>query len=102
MRVRILNRPPVQSIDGLQLDRFEPGHQYEVGNSLGALLLAEGWASPVSLEEPGLVIPFSETDPFTPKLQHDGPPNLIREHWPPYLEERASAPTLLPRRKLYL
>jgi hypothetical protein len=52
MRIRILQKPSIRSIDGLRLDRFEPGHQYEVGNSLGALLLAEGWGEPVSVRNP--------------------------------------------------
>jgi hypothetical protein len=64
MRIRILQRPPDDSIDGIRLDRFEPGYQYEVGNSLGALMLAEGWAEPVQLDEPALLVPFSDSDPF--------------------------------------
>jgi hypothetical protein len=64
MRIRIIHRPPETSIDGIRLDRFEPGFQYEVGNSLGAVFLAEGWAEPVDLNEPALLVPFSDTDPF--------------------------------------
>jgi hypothetical protein len=88
MRIRIVQRPREQSIDGVRLDRFEPGFQYEVGNTLGALLLAERWAEPVSDDQPGLIVPFSETDPYTAPLFPDGPANLVRELIPPYLERR--------------
>jgi hypothetical protein len=71
MRIRIVQRSHCDSIDGIRLDRFEPGYQYEVGNSLGALMLAEGWAEPVQLDAPALPVPFSETDPFdTRRLYH--------------------------------
>ena len=73
MRIRIIQRPPCDSIDGIRLDRFEVGHQYEVGNSLSALMLAEGWAEPVQLDEPALLVPFSETDPFDPRRLYRGP-----------------------------
>ena len=91
MRIRIIQRPGTASIDGIRLDRFEPGYQYEVGTALGALLLAEGWAKPVAIEEPGLVVPLSETDPFASTRHSNAaaPANLIREHYPPYLDERS-------------
>jgi hypothetical protein len=79
MRIRIIQRPGPQSIDGVRLDRFEPGFQYDVGHTLGALLLAERWAEPVSDDQPGLIVPFSETDPYTTPLFPDGPANLVRE-----------------------
>src|SRR5262245_14935140 len=72
MRIRIVQRPPADSIDGIRLDRFESGYQYEVGNSLGALMLAEGWAEPVQLDEPALPVPFSETDPFDTRRLYGG------------------------------
>jgi len=88
MRIRVIQRPRESSIDGIRLDRFEPGYQYEVGNSLGALFLAEGWAEPVPFDEP-VVVPFSETDPYAAPAYRDSdaPPNLTREHYPPYLDE---------------
>ena len=85
MRIRILQKPGSTSIDGVQLDRFEPGLQYEVGTSLACLLLAEGWAEPVGIEEPGLVIPFSAIDAFASDVDAVTPPNLIREVYPPSL-----------------
>jgi hypothetical protein len=60
------------------LDRFEPGAQYEIGNSLGALFL--------DLDEPALLVPFSETDPFdTRRLyrQERAVRNLARERFHP-------------------
>jgi hypothetical protein len=72
MRIRIIQRPHSDSIDGIRLDRFEVGYQYEVGNSVAALMLAEGWAEPVQLDEPAL-IPFSETDPFDSRRLYRGP-----------------------------
>jgi hypothetical protein len=90
MRIRIVHKPTTASIDGLRLDHFEPGGQYEVGNSLGALMLAEGWAVPVAADAPAVVAPFSETDPFAAPSYRDAdaPANLTREHYPPYLNER--------------
>lgn len=89
MRIRIVQRPPETSIDGIRLDRFEPGRQYEVGNTLGALFLAEGWATPVELDEPPLPVPFSESDPFDPRRLYQppdakpDPANLVRDTYPP-------------------
>ena len=90
MRIQIVQRPSADSIDGIRLDRFEPGFQYEVGNSLGALLLAERWAVPVADDQPGVIVPFSETDPFASPAYRDAdaPPNLVRENYPPYLDSR--------------
>lgn len=87
MRIRIIQRPHPSCIDGLQLERFEPGFQYEVGTSLGCLLLAEGWAEPVISEEPALLVPLRETNPEAEAL----PPNLTIERRPSYAEPRQSA-----------
>src|SRR5581483_3288153 len=48
MRIKILHIPRGACIDGLQLDRFAPGHLYEVGHLVAAYLFAEGWAEPVA------------------------------------------------------
>jgi hypothetical protein len=42
VRIRIVQTPPIAEVDGIALDNFEVGGEYEVGNSLAALLLAEG------------------------------------------------------------
>ena len=79
MRIKILHAPPVCDVDGIRLDLFQPGMQYEMGNSLGALFLAEGWGEPVASDEPAMLVPLSE---FTA----DGPANLVREIYPPYYD----------------
>jgi hypothetical protein len=83
LRIRIIQKPPVTRIDGIQLDRFMPGSQYEVGSRLGSLFLAEGWAEPVQSDEPALAIPVSELE-----TKHDpaAPRNLVREICPPYYD----------------
>jgi hypothetical protein len=83
MRIRVLQKPTLREVDGIRLDVFEPGVQYELGNSLGALFLAEGWAEPVPSDEPALVIPLSE---FAPDRPTSAPPNLVREMFPPYYD----------------
>ena len=51
------------SIDGMQLDRFQPGLVYDVGPVLGAVLLAEQWAEPVD-DHNGLVTPVTSVRGF--------------------------------------
>ena len=70
MRIKILRQPSTASIDGIRLDRFQPGREYEVGTLVGAVFLAEGWAEPA--ETPGKVDATIN------------PPNLIRDIFPPY------------------
>jgi hypothetical protein len=65
MRIRILRIPRSARIDGIRLDQFVAGSCYDVSNTLGALLLCEGWAEPV---------------------ENAPPPNLVRETYPPYLD----------------
>jgi hypothetical protein len=102
MRIRIVQRPHSDSIDGIRLDRFEVGYQYEVGNSLGALMLAEGWAEPVQLDEPALLVPFSETDPFDTRRLYRGaakPADLMRETYQPAPRRLAQASEVKRRRR---
>ncbi|HMD35637.1 MAG TPA: hypothetical protein VKH42_11745 [Vicinamibacterales bacterium] len=44
MRIKIMQQPSIGSIDGIRLDRFLPGFEYDVNATLGAYLLVEGWA----------------------------------------------------------
>ena len=83
MRIRIVQAPPIASVDGVRLDRFRTGVTYEIGTTLGGYLLAEGWAVPVDTGENGLLEPFEE---FPPDGDSDGPPNLRREFFPPYYD----------------
>jgi hypothetical protein len=64
-----MQKPVLLSIDGIRLDHFQPGREYEIGNGIAALLIAEGWAEPL-------------IEPHAPPH----PPNLIREHTSPLLE----------------
>ncbi len=100
MRIKVLHTPVQDTVDGIELKRFSAGQQYEVGNRLGALFLAEGWAEPVPDDEPALVIPFSDNDPFMPRvIDHHTPPNLVRETYPPYADQLPIAPDLHRRKR---
>jgi hypothetical protein len=69
------------------VEGFEVGREYQVGNSVGAVFLAEGWAEPVDLDAPRPPEPFSEDDPFgTTTLDRNSPPNLVKEQHPPFLD----------------
>jgi hypothetical protein len=93
IRVQITRQPTVSSIDGVQVDGFELGGIYEVGTSIATVLLAEGWATPIPLDEAAPPDHFSEKDPNlqAPYRDPDAPPNLTREHYPPYLDRRSEA-----------
>jgi hypothetical protein len=92
MRIEVVQRPPVSSIDGIRVDRLAPGNQYEVGNSIGAVFLAEGWAIPVPLDSPVDTVPFDENDPYDPRpLSSADPSNLTRDSNPPYLNRDIAA-----------
>jgi hypothetical protein len=99
MRIKIVRIPHTDTIDGIDFKRFIAGQQYEVGTNVGAMMLAEGWAEPVADNEPELLVPFSDSDPFMSRvMDRSTPPNLVRETYPPYSEEVALA-TDLERRK---
>jgi hypothetical protein len=101
IRVRISRVPLVDRIDGIHVGGFELGKVYELGTSTAAVLLAEGWAEPVPLEDPPLPQPFSEHDPFAASAYHDAdaPRNLTREHYPPYLDERSEVAAIERRKR---
>jgi len=82
VRIRIIQAPTRESIDGIRLDRFLWGFQYDVSAVLGSYLMAEGWAELTTGAEPALVTPLSEFEPDS----HSGPPNLSREIFPPYFD----------------
>ena len=58
MRIRIRQTSTGSHMGPTLLQRFEPGLQYEVGDSLGVVFLSEGWAETVTSEEPALLIPL--------------------------------------------
>jgi hypothetical protein len=92
IRIRIVQWPLPASIDGIRLDHFEPGQIYEVGNSIGSLLLAERWAEPAPAADPAPDIPSTRNVRKTAEREGDArpkpesPPSLIRESHPPSLE----------------
>jgi hypothetical protein len=100
IRVRISRVPHVDRIDGIHVGGFEVGRIYDLGTSIAAVLLAEGWAEPVPLDAARPPEPFGEADPCSapPYRDPDAPRNLTREHFPPYLDERSHA-TNIERRK---
>jgi hypothetical protein len=100
VRIRIVHIPTIAGIDGIRLDCFETGKEYEVGNSVGALLLAEGWAEPVPLDAPRPYLPFSDNDPFDSRvLYKDHPPNLSKDQTRPYLDRDVAADSRWRRRR---
>ena len=56
MRLRI-TRTITGSIDGIQLDHFQVGQNYDVGTAVGSYLLAIGVAEPSPEEGPTIVVP---------------------------------------------
>jgi hypothetical protein len=46
VRVRIKTAPYEREMDGLRLDRFEPGSIRDVSSSLGTWLIVKGYAEP--------------------------------------------------------
>jgi hypothetical protein len=86
MRIRVVQRPTISVVDGINLKRFVPGRKYDVGTGLGTLMLAEGWAEPAEDSEP-TVAPSKAPNPIPSRaVDRSSPPNLIRESHPPSLD----------------
>jgi hypothetical protein len=100
MRILVIQKPPSRSIDGLRLDCFQPGSQYEMGTTLGTLFLSEGWGEPVITEEPALLTPVRETPPADPSVERVLR-NLYRyrEKTPPNLDRFVTATDLERRQR---
>lgn len=100
MRIRVLHRPAVAAVDGIDLKHFVPGHTYDVGTSLGMLMLAEGWAAPIDSDAPEAAA-IVGGDPFTSRVRESSsPPNLIRETHPPAADEISMAADFERRKRL--
>ena len=100
MLIRVVQTPTLLEVDGIDLRRFTVGVTYEVGNSLGALLLAEGWAEPVADDAPALLVPFSDGDPFmTRVVDPQAPTNLRRETYAAHTDGLAIAADLERRKR---
>ena len=91
IRVQITKKPTVSSIDGVRIDTFEVGHVYEIGTSIATVLLAEGWATPAADEKPAFALSGATDFGITSTIDPGMPPNLTREHHPPYVEPREDA-----------
>ena len=78
MRIRMLRRPRETCIDGVRLDRFETGFEYELGPTLGALFCAEGWAEPL---EPAEAAAQSPIEPAMPRTSNESVADTARPSW---------------------
>lgn len=83
MRIKIVRMPTQTAVDGIRLDGFHPGSSYEVGTTVAALFLAEGWAVPAEQDQAALPMSMAELE-----SEMIGPPNLVRESFPPDYEGR--------------
>jgi hypothetical protein len=50
--------PRKDCIDGVDVDHFQVGETYDVGNGVGALFLSENWAVPVDSDHPAMLTPL--------------------------------------------
>jgi hypothetical protein len=99
MRIRVLHRPTRAAVDGIDLKHFVPGQAYDVGTSLGALMLAEGWAAPV-VSDSAQAVPSTGADSFTSRTRDgNAPPNLIRETHPPTADDITMAADFARRKR---
>jgi len=80
------------------LDLFVVGQQYDVGSTLGALMLCEGWAEPIDEDTPKPARPSRQVKPALDDAENT-PPNLIREMFQPHYEGRAIAMDRRPHRR---
>ena len=99
MRIRVIKHPTKPHIDGIQLTQFQPGSVYELGYSLGPLFLAEGWGEPA--DAPSSHMTFTDMSALArqPHRHPDDPMNLVRERYPPYLEDRRAVAADFRRRR---
>lgn len=52
MRIKVVQSPSLGYMDGIDLSRFVPGSEYDMGSRLAAQFLAEGWGEAVPDERP--------------------------------------------------
>jgi len=90
IRIRIVQQPTISDIDGISLDRFELGMEYQAGNIVASLLLPEGWAEPVPLDAP-LSPSFTEGEPIDPTRVLARRPDLVRQLHRPRTERAIAA-----------
>ena len=76
----------------MQLDRFQPGHVYEVGSMLGAVMLAEQWAEPVEDSSTATVTPLTNVRQFAEAGAFDRWHRRTRKQVRALAADRARAP----------
>jgi len=96
VRVRIVRTPTATSVDAIRLDSLRVGNTYDVGNALGAYLLAQGWAEPADTADDPLI---AESNPRIDPTD----PTIWRECEPPRFDlppRPAAERRLVDRRRL--
>jgi hypothetical protein len=71
VRIRIIQRPDIPCVDGVRLSGFLWGFQYDVNSTLGAYLIAQGWATSVMPDEPAMGKPEQFPTSFEPSMAYD-------------------------------
>lgn len=74
VRVRIKATPREKQLDGIALDRFWPGSVRDVPATLGAWLVAQGYAEPEMRHTPNEELDFGETVKPVRTTSHDRRP----------------------------
>ena len=69
MRIRIVQRPHGR-IDGVELQRFEPGEIYDVNVSIGTYLMVGGYAQAVADSRPARIVPIDATAEIRNRVRH--------------------------------
>jgi hypothetical protein len=87
LRIRIVRKPAIASLDGIRFSDFEVGGEYVVGTVTGEVLLAEGWGVPIDEPAP-TAPPYEPVYVIRREIDPQSPPNLLRDKWPPPFEER--------------
>lgn len=100
LRIRILQAPTGDDVDGVDLSHFQVGCEYDMSHPFAEMMVAEGWAEPLPVDAPQLPTAFGPDDPFTmPVLDRSTPPKLVKEQLPTYLPRDKAADMSRRRRK---
>src|SRR5436853_243726 len=84
MRISLLHRPPLASLDGLSPGHLAPGGTDDVGTLVGCLVVAQSWAEPAAEKEHSLRFAKQSSRERRHRL-----PNIFRDR--PYLRDTVSA-----------
>jgi hypothetical protein len=79
VRIRIVTRPSGR-IDGVPLDRFDPGATYDVNASIGTYLMSAGYAQAVADMSPPRIVPHDASDDRTRATQTRGTHPSANQH----------------------